>query len=158
MKHRFSKIKTVYSYYTNNHTVGAYPMQVGIELTNNCNLKCVMCPHPRMARQKGFIKKELFEKIIDEIKGKSEFVYLYGMGESLLHPEFFELVGGLVDSGQIELMTGGFYEPILATIPERDAIGQINMLTASSFCGLNGALWGYHLAKAESIASGSLGC
>ncbi|MFF5565234.1 histidine decarboxylase, pyruvoyl type [Streptomyces sp. NPDC012623] len=28
-------------------------------------------------------------------------------------------------------------------------IGQINMGTASSFCGLNGALWGYHLAKAD---------
>lgn len=35
-------------------------------------------------------------------------------------------------------------------------IGQINMLTASSFCGLNGALWGYHLAKADAIADGSL--
>jgi histidine decarboxylase len=35
-------------------------------------------------------------------------------------------------------------------------IGQINMLTASSFCGVNGALWGYHLAKADTIASGTL--
>ncbi len=28
-------------------------------------------------------------------------------------------------------------------------IGQINMLTASSFCGLNGAIWGYDLALAD---------
>jgi len=35
-------------------------------------------------------------------------------------------------------------------------IGQINMGTASSFCGVNGALWGYHLAKAEQIANGTL--
>ena len=35
-------------------------------------------------------------------------------------------------------------------------IGQINMGTASSFCGLNGALWGYHLAQADSIAKGTL--
>ncbi|MEA2574409.1 MAG: histidine decarboxylase [Chloroflexia bacterium] len=35
-------------------------------------------------------------------------------------------------------------------------IGQINMLTASSFCGINGALWGYHLATADQIADGSL--
>jgi histidine decarboxylase len=35
-------------------------------------------------------------------------------------------------------------------------IGQINMLTASSFCGVNGALWGYHLATADSIANGSI--
>lgn len=31
--------------------------------------------------------------------------------------------------------------------------GQINMIAASSFCGLNGALWGYDLAKNEDIAS-----
>ena len=31
-------------------------------------------------------------------------------------------------------------------------IGQINMGTASSFCGVNGALWGYHLAVAPQIA------
>lgn len=35
-------------------------------------------------------------------------------------------------------------------------IGQINMLTASSFCGVNGAVWGYHLAVADEIANGSL--
>lgn len=35
-------------------------------------------------------------------------------------------------------------------------IGQINMLTASSFCGINGAVWGYDLAKADKIADGSL--
>lgn len=33
-------------------------------------------------------------------------------------------------------------------------IGQINMLTASSFCGLNGALWGYDLSRADEIATG----
>ena len=30
-------------------------------------------------------------------------------------------------------------------------IGQINMLTASSFCGLNGAVWGYDLARPENV-------
>lgn len=40
---------------------------------------------------------------------------------------------------------------------ENDAyIGQINMLTASSFCGVNGALWGYHLAVADEIANQTL--
>lgn len=44
-------------------------------------------------------------------------------------PEFFEMVRAMVDSGQMELLTGAFYEPILSSIPERDKIGQINMLT-----------------------------
>ncbi|MFQ5953243.1 MAG: histidine decarboxylase, pyruvoyl type [Candidatus Omnitrophota bacterium] len=35
-------------------------------------------------------------------------------------------------------------------------IGQINMITASSFNGINGAVWGYHIAKAETIANNTL--
>ncbi len=35
-------------------------------------------------------------------------------------------------------------------------VGQINMVAASSFNGLNGAVWGYHLSKDESIADGSI--
>lgn len=35
-------------------------------------------------------------------------------------------------------------------------VGQINMIAASSFNGLNGAVWGYHLARADNIADGSL--
>jgi histidine decarboxylase len=35
-------------------------------------------------------------------------------------------------------------------------VGQINMITASSFNGLNGVVWGYHIAKEDSIANGSL--
>ena len=33
-------------------------------------------------------------------------------------------------------------------------IGQINMLTASSFCGVNGAVWGYDIAKHDDLAAG----
>jgi len=35
-------------------------------------------------------------------------------------------------------------------------IGQINMITASSFNGINGAVWGYHIAKADAIANNAL--
>lgn len=46
------------------------------------------------------------------------------------HPEFFPLLRGLVDRGQVELMTGGYYEPILAIISDRDRRGQIRKMTA----------------------------
>lgn len=45
------------------------------------------------------------------------------------HPEFVEQLQILVDRGQLELLGGGFYEPILAVLPERDALGQLGMLT-----------------------------
>ncbi len=40
-----------------------------------------------------------------------------------------DLVGRLVGRGQIELLGGGFYEPILAVIPEEDRIGQLRMMS-----------------------------
>ncbi|MCI0330135.1 MAG: DUF1926 domain-containing protein [candidate division Zixibacteria bacterium] len=40
-------------------------------------------------------------------------------------PEFFKLIEDLLDQKQLELLGGGFYEPILPSIPEVDRIGQI---------------------------------
>jgi len=45
------------------------------------------------------------------------------------YPDYLELVQKLVDRDRLELMTGGFYEPILPSIPERDKLGQIRMLS-----------------------------
>lgn len=42
------------------------------------------------------------------------------------HPEFLKKLKALSDRGQIEIMTGAYYEPILAVIPDRDKLGQIN--------------------------------
>lgn len=44
-------------------------------------------------------------------------------------PRYFELVGEMVNKDRLELLTGGFYEPILTAVPERDAVGQIEMLS-----------------------------
>ncbi len=40
-------------------------------------------------------------------------------------PEFLEKLRNLVRLGRIELLSGAFYEPVLAGIPETDRIGQI---------------------------------
>ncbi|HEY8478111.1 MAG TPA: alpha-amylase/4-alpha-glucanotransferase domain-containing protein [Chloroflexota bacterium] len=45
------------------------------------------------------------------------------------HPGFLARVAVLVARGQVELMTGGYYEPILAAIPDADKVGQILKLT-----------------------------
>ncbi|MDD4050367.1 MAG: DUF1926 domain-containing protein [candidate division Zixibacteria bacterium] len=45
------------------------------------------------------------------------------------HPEFFPLIEEMISSGQIELLTGAFYEPILPAIPDRDKSGQLAMLS-----------------------------
>jgi alpha-amylase len=44
-------------------------------------------------------------------------------------PATFDLLGEAVAAGQIELLTGGFYEPILTILPDTDKRGQIQRLT-----------------------------
>ncbi|MBI3626106.1 MAG: DUF1926 domain-containing protein [Candidatus Rokubacteria bacterium] len=41
----------------------------------------------------------------------------------------FDLLGTLVARGQVELLTGGFHEPILPVLPDWDKVGQIQQLT-----------------------------
>ena len=43
-------------------------------------------------------------------------------------PEHIELLRNLVRRGQLEIVVAGFYEPVLASIPEEDRIEQINLL------------------------------
>ena len=47
-------------------------------------------------------------------------------------PEYLKRLAALVQKGQIEIMGGGYYEPLLCAIPERDAIDQIERM--SDFC------------------------
>ncbi|MBC7223248.1 MAG: DUF1926 domain-containing protein, partial [Anaerolineae bacterium] len=47
------------------------------------------------------------------------------------HPDFLPRVRALVSRGQVEIMTGGYYEPILASIPDADKLGQVRKLTAA---------------------------
>ncbi len=46
------------------------------------------------------------------------------------HPEYFDQLRALVKSKQVEMIGGGFYEPILAVIPPEDQREQIERLTA----------------------------
>lgn len=45
------------------------------------------------------------------------------------HPEFIRRVAALVGRNQVEIVSGGYYEPILSIIPDRDKIAQIHRLS-----------------------------
>ena len=54
---------------------------------------------------------------------------LYHLFEKF-HPEFIEKLRMLVADGRAEILSGGFYEPILAVLHDDDKIGQIRTLSA----------------------------
>jgi hypothetical protein len=45
------------------------------------------------------------------------------------HPELLMLIEDMVSRKQVEMLGGGFYEPVLTIIPLQDKIGQIELLT-----------------------------
>src|SRR6478752_6200856 len=44
-------------------------------------------------------------------------------------PEFIERLSALVARDQVEIIGGGYYEPVLASLPERDRIGQARRMS-----------------------------
>ncbi len=46
------------------------------------------------------------------------------------HPEYIERVRAMVETGRVEILGGGFYEPIMTMIPHRDRVGQIRNYTS----------------------------
>ncbi len=45
------------------------------------------------------------------------------------HPEFLQRLAALAHRNQAEIVSGGYYEPILPSIPDSDKLGQIHRLT-----------------------------
>ena len=56
-----------------------------VEITNICNLECEFCP--KTQRSPSFMERELFEKVLIQMQGRTKFLYLHVKGEPLLHPE-----------------------------------------------------------------------
>ena len=44
------------------------------------------------------------------------------------HPDYLDRLAALVSAGRLEILSGGYYEPILALLPEEDRRGQVNMM------------------------------
>ena len=70
------------------------PPIVMIEPTNICNLKCPLCPsgNNTLKRTKGYMKFDVFKKIIDEIQSTAFMVVLWNQGEPYLNDDFSKMV------------------------------------------------------------------
>lgn len=68
------------------------PRMFQIELTNHCNLKCIMCPHPRMTRPKAFMSTESLKAICDNGIRMAQGIELQMFGESTLSVDIGEAI------------------------------------------------------------------
>lgn len=87
-----------------------------IELTSECNLRCVYCTHAKMPRPKQHMAWIAYRKALEWVeyfvaKGTQGELNLAGIGESTLHPFFVEMVAAarhtLGPTGQIAIATNG---------------------------------------------------
>ncbi|WP_347273854.1 radical SAM protein [Candidatus Kuenenia sp.] len=81
-----------YYLFKSKNTGLSYPSVIGIETTSRCNIDCIMCPRQEMTRQTGDMDIKLFKKIINDIKGKVEFIWLQDYGEPFLNKNIFKMI------------------------------------------------------------------
>ncbi len=87
-----------------------YPHRIVLELTPQCNLSCSMCPRNYVQTNDGYMNKDLWRRLINDIaKTEPDAVVLpFWRGESLLHPDFIELIQyALNKSLRIHISTNG---------------------------------------------------
>lgn len=78
-----------------------------IEITNACNYKCGFCPQSKQTRKIESMSVELFDTILEKVKSY-EHITFSGMGEPMIHPEFFHFMGRTIRKGfKVLIITNG---------------------------------------------------
>ena len=105
-----------------------FPLEISLELTNYCNLRCIMCPNPSLKRDRGYMSGNLFKTIVNGLSHESGFLFLpQGFGEPLLHTEIFDLTTFASNCGikPIVLLSNGM---LLNEATLSDVMGSIDIL------------------------------
>src|SRR5713226_3901756 len=73
-------------------TISAYmPVNMEIEITNKCNLKCITCPRTWQDFQAADLSLDTFKKL-EPMFPYLKNVSLFGIGESLMNRQFPEML------------------------------------------------------------------
>lgn len=97
--------------------------RVYVEITNICNMNCSFCHgHSRKAKIMG---ESEYKSVLEQLKGKTEYIYFHLMGEPLTHPElprFMRIAsergfkpmittnGTLLDKKGVEIVSAGVHK------------------------------------------------
>jgi radical SAM protein with 4Fe4S-binding SPASM domain len=100
--------------------------KVYLEITNVCNLKCDFCP--AMKRKAEFMSEAIFERILDQIKPFTDYIYLHVKGEPLLHPNLGSFLDISYEKGfQVNITTNGtLIDKAADSLIEKPAVRQMN--------------------------------
>lgn len=77
--------------------------RVYVEITNLCNMNCSFC-HGH-GRPTGKMTREEFSRILQQLRGKTDYIYYHLMGEPLTHPELPAFLEMAAASGYRSVIT-----------------------------------------------------
>lgn len=85
-----------------------FPVTVGLELLNRCNLECIMCHTSHRAGPKVVVSEETIERILAECEQRQLSAIMFGMGEE---PLLYKNIGEVIDKAK----TAGIMDIFLFT-------------------------------------------
>ncbi len=94
LKRRANRIGLWLSYHLKLLRVIGLPRIAMIEPTNECNLRCPLCPTGAgtLQRPKGYMPFDLYQRLLAELDASLERVMLYNYGEPFLHPRLLDMI------------------------------------------------------------------
>jgi len=111
---RYAEYRRLWDQRPARRAAGPFPLHLDIETTNNCNLKCVMCPRTIMIQRQmtkwspkgvGYMDLPAFRRVIDQAaEGGAYSVKLNFLGEPLIHPDVVEHVAYAHQQGLYVMM------------------------------------------------------
>ena len=93
-RYSYNKINSFYLSKTNSVQV-AYPSTIMLEVTNQCNLKCITCPREYLFGEqmdKGYMNFDQLKKIVDQAYPYVDSIGMTGLGETLLYKDIVNSV------------------------------------------------------------------
>lgn len=68
------------------YVISEFPLNIAVEVTNNCNLNCIMCNNDKLTRKRGFMEGKTYRRIIDEVAYENPHtrIWLDFYGEAML--------------------------------------------------------------------------
>ena len=89
--------------------------RVYIEITNICNMSCSFCHGT--ARAPRMMSEAEFSRVLDELRGVTEYIYLHVMGEPLSHPRIGDFIKIAKSRGfKVAITTNGRLLPTRAKL------------------------------------------
>lgn len=120
------------------YPVNEFPFYIDIELTNNCNIDCIMCKRQIMTREIGYMSEDIYKKIVDEMSMYDAGLRYCRSGEPTLHKQITDFINYANEKKVVNyLSTNGFYgkEKMMQVLKSKPDIIRFSFqgLTASEF-------------------------